>query len=112
MVHDWKDRLGMVYSTNSDFNYDYENQKEEKDTLEPEKQHLKVFLDKKARKGKIVTIIEGFIGQEDDLKELGKFLKTKCGVGGSVKESQIIIQGNLKDKIANLLKEKKYKVKS
>ena len=112
MENDWKERLGMVYSTNSDFEYEYENTEEEKNTLEPQKQNLKVFLDKKARKGKIVTIIEGFIGTEDDLKELGKYLKTKCGVGGSAKNSQIIIQGNLKEKIANLLKEKQYKVKS
>ena len=111
MDNDWKNRLGTVYSTNSDFKYELGNNQEEADTLEPNKQNLKVFLDKKARKGKIVTIIEGFIGKDDDLKELGKFLKTKCGVGGSAKNSQIIIQGNLKDKIVNLLKDKGYKVK-
>jgi len=111
MNNDWKDRLGTVYSTNPDFKYENEGKNEEIETIEPQKQNLKVFLDKKARKGKIVTIIEGFIGKEDDLKELGKFLKTKCGVGGSVKNSEIIIQGNLKEKIFNLLKEKNYKVK-
>lgn len=111
MNNDWKDRLGTVYSTNPDFKYESENNDEEADTLEPNKQNLKVFIDKKARKGKIVTIVEGFIGKEDDLKELGKFLKSKCGVGGSVKKSQIIIQGGLKDKIFNLLKEKKYNIK-
>ncbi|MBN2756341.1 MAG: translation initiation factor [Bacteroidales bacterium] len=111
MKNDWKNRLGMVFSTNPDFNYEYENTEEEMKTLEPQKQNLKVLLDKKARKGKTVTIIEGFIGKEDDLKELGKVLKTKCGVGGTVKDSKIIIQGDFKEKISTILNEKNYKVK-
>jgi len=110
MDNDWKDRLGTVYSTNPDFKYENDSE-EEVETPEPKKQKLTVYLDKKARKGKTVTIVDDFIGKEDDLKELGKFLKTKCGVGGAVKNNQIIIQGNLKDKIYNLLITKEYKVK-
>jgi len=98
-----KNRIGTVYSTNPDFQYDYE-QEEELETLEPEKQRLRVQLDRKRRKGKTVTLITGFVGTETDLKALGKKLKTKCGVGGTAKEEEIIIQGDFKLKVGTLLK--------
>jgi translation initiation factor 1 len=81
MANDWKDRLGVVFSTNPNFGYEHENE-EEPETLQPSKQNLRVTLDKKQRAGKSVTLVTGFVGTEADLKELGKMLKTKCGVGG------------------------------
>lgn len=111
MKNERKNRINVVYSTNPDFQYEYDGQ-EETATLPPDQQTLKVFLDSKERKGKIVTIIQGFIGTEDDLKELAKLLKNKCGVGGSVKNSEIIIQGTLKEKVIAILKDNGYKVKS
>jgi len=107
---DWKDRLNVVYSTNPDYEYD-NNQIEDRETLDPNKQTLKVCIDRKKRKGKSVTLVDGFIGTEDDLKELAKILKTKCGVGGSAKDGEIIIQGEFKSKIAELLGNMGYKVK-
>lgn len=105
--NDWKDRLNVVYSTNP--NYEYENLNEEKDeTLEKQQQKLRVNIEKKGRGGKTVTLITGFIGKEDDLKELGKLLKTKCGVGGSTKDGEIIIQGEFKQRIIDLLKAEGY----
>lgn len=110
MDNDWKKRLGVVYSTNEDFNYDQE-EKESKETLPPEQQKLIVSLDKKNRKGKAVTLVEGFTGTEEDLKVLGKLLKTKCGVGGSVKEGMILLQGDLRIKTIQILEKENYKVK-
>lgn len=108
--NDWKERLGVVYSTNSDFQYEKEAD-EEQDALAPNQQHLKVWLDRKQRKGKVVTLVAGFVGAEEDLKELGKLLKTKCGVGGTVKEGEIIIQGDFAAKIVGILEQENYKVK-
>ena len=108
--NDWKDRLNIVYSTNPDFNY--ESQEEcEPDTLDRKQQKLRVAIEKKGRGGKTVTVINGFIGKEDDLKELAKLLKNKCGVGGSVKDGEIIIQGEVKEKVLNILRENKYRAK-
>ena len=108
--NDWKERLNIVYSTNPDFNYEYE-QDNEADTLAPEKQNLRVVLDSKQRKGKTVTLVQGFIGTENDLKELTKLLKNKCGTGGSVKDGEIIIQGEVREKVLTILRANKYRVK-
>lgn len=105
---DWKDRLNVVYSTNNNFEYQTDKQ-DDKDTLEPSKQVLRVMLDKKQRRGKQVTLITGFTGTEDDLKSLGKVLKTRCGVGGSAKEGEIIIQGDFREKVRAILLELGYK---
>ena len=95
--NDWKDRLNIVYSTNPDFRYD-DGAEEEEATPEKDRQKLRVNIEKKGRGGKTVTVVSGFTGREDDLKELGRLLKTKCGVGGSVKDGEILIQGELKKK--------------
>ena len=110
MANDWKDRLGVVYSTGSDFDYQH-NKEDEEETLLPVKQNLRVSLDKKQRKGKAVTLITGFIGKKEDLKELGKKLKSRCGVGGTVKDGEIIIQGDFRTRVMELLKLDGYKVK-
>lgn len=96
-----KNRINVVYSTNPDFNYEEEN--DEFETIESHLQQLKVLIDRKQRKGKSVTIISGFIGTDDDLNDLAKTLKSKCGVGGSIKDGEILIQGELKDKVTDLL---------
>ena len=105
--NDWKDRLNVVYSTNPDFQYETEVE-EEPSTLPPAQQRLRVQLDRKNRGGKTVTLVTGFIGAEDDLKELGKLLKSKCGVGGTAKDGEIIIQGDFKQKVAELLQKAGY----
>lgn len=105
--NDWKDRLNIVYSTNPDFNYQLDEE-EEQETIDPKQQKLRVSIEKKGRGGKTVTVISGFIGLEDDLKELGRMLKTKCGVGGAVKDGEILIQGEFKQRIIDLLKAEGY----
>ncbi len=104
-----KNREGIVYSTNPEFVF--EPVSGEAITVPPEKQLLYVWLDSKARKGKIVTLIKGFRGSAGDLEELATDLKKYCGTGGSVKDGEIIIQGNSRDKILAWLTGKGYKVK-
>lgn len=106
-----KNRVNVVYSTNPDFQFDHDEEEFEDETLDPRDQLLYVSIDRKQRGGKEVTLVEGFVGAEDDLKELGKYLKAKCGVGGTAKDGEIIVQGKFKDKVAQLLEEKGYKVK-
>ncbi|HLU87416.1 MAG TPA: translation initiation factor [Taishania sp.] len=110
MAKNKRERINVVYSTNPNFGYDYEEE-EEVDTLPKNQQKLYVSIDKKSRGGKEVTLIEGFVGTEDDLKDLGKMLKTKCGVGGSVKDGEILIQGNFRDKIIGILESEGYQTK-
>lgn len=105
--NDWKERLNIVYSTNPDFQYSTD-EKEEIDTLPKQQQKLRVSIEKNHRGGKTVTLVKNFVGNEEDMKELGKFLKTRCGVGGSVKEGEILIQGDFKEKIIELLKKEGY----
>ena len=100
---------GWVYSTDPDFDPGYDEEEEE--TLDPGDQLLYVSLDRKQRKGKTATLVEGFVGTTDDLKDLGKLLKSKCGVGGAVKDGEIIIQGELKQKVGGLLEREGYRVK-
>ncbi len=107
---DWKARLGIVYSTNPEFHYDTGEEKEG-ETLPPGQQNLTVMLDRKQRKGKEVTLIKGFAGTEVDLKELARKLKTKLGTGGTAKDGEIIIQGDFRDKVMEILVSEKYKVK-
>lgn len=105
--NDWKERLNVVYSTNPDFSYETE-ESEEPDTLPKNTQKLRVRIEKNHRGGKTVTTVSGFIGTDADLKELGKMLKSRCGVGGSAKEGELLIQGEFKEKIIELLKKEGY----
>jgi translation initiation factor 1 len=108
--NDWKKRLGVVFSTNPDFTYE-EEAPQESATLTPEKQNLIVKIDRKGRGGKQVTLVTGFVGTSDDLAELGRTLKVKCGVGGSAKDGEITIQGDFRDRVVALLNEMGYKAK-
>ena len=101
--NDWKSRLGVVFSTNPDFNYSTDEQEEEVELLPPGKQRLIVTIDRKKRAGKQVTLIDGFIGPQDALEDLCKKLKTKCGTGGSAKDGAILIQGDMRDKVVDFL---------
>jgi len=101
--NDWKERLNIVYSTNPDYGYETESAGDEAIELPREKQPLKVMLDKRNRKGKTVTLVTGFSLNSDSLDELGRLLKTRCGVGGSAKDGEIIIQGDFRDRVVELL---------
>ena len=105
--NDWKDRLQVVYSTNPDYNY-ITDEDPEAETLPKQQQKLRVQIEKNHRGGKTVTIVRGFVGTDDDLKALAKVLKTRCGVGGSAKEGEIIIQGDHRDRVTALLVQKGY----
>jgi translation initiation factor 1 len=104
-----KNNGGFVYSTNPNFNSGEEEQNQT--TLPPSQQDLRIWLEKNHRGGKTATVIKGFIGQDEDLEKLGKTLKQKCGTGGSVKDGEIIIQGDHRDKIYDMLVKDGYKCK-
>jgi translation initiation factor 1 len=101
--NDWKDRLNVVYSTNPDYTYEKREGEGEQETPHPSKQRLRVWLDRKNRGGKVVTLVTGFAGTEEDLKALGRLLKSKCGVGGTAKDGEIVVQGDHRQKILELL---------
>ncbi len=109
--NDWKKRLGVVYSTNPDFQYTRSDSTPEEATLPPEKQRLTVRIDRRQRAGKQVTLVEGFVGSGDDLSALARILKTRCGVGGSAKNGEITIQGDLRDKLVQILTSLGYNAK-
>lgn len=100
--NDWKKREGVVYSTSNEFSYQY-GDTPEAETLKPSSQQLRVMLDTSGRAGKQVTLVTGFVGKREDLEGLAKLLKGKCGVGGSVKDGEILIQGDHREKIKGIL---------
>ncbi len=108
--NDWKSRLGMVYSTNPDFKYET-GEEPEAETLAPPRQDLRVWLDRKQRAGKVVTLVKGFVGRDEDLQSLARLLKTKCGVGGAAKDGEILIQGDHRDRIVEILTRSGYRCK-
>jgi len=108
---DWKSRLGVVYSTNPEFQFSGQENGEDTETLSETKQKLIVAIDRKHRAGKQVTLVKGFIGKDSDLESLAKSLKSKCGVGGSVKDGEIIIQGDFRDRIISILQSLGYPAK-
>ena len=103
MMNDWKDRLGVVYSTSADFDYQT-NEAEEPETLAPAAQVLRVHIEKKGRGGKTATLVSGFVGTSADLADLGRTLKSKCGVGGSVKDGEILVPGDFRERVISLLR--------
>jgi len=105
--NDWRDRLDVVYSTNPDFRYNTDIEPEA-ETLPPAKQNLRIALDKRHRGGKQVTLITGFTGTENDLQTLGKMLKTRCGTGGTAKDGEIVIQGDFRQKVSDILRQAGY----
>ena len=105
-----KHAVGVLYSTNPDFQYQY-GEEPEAETLPPQKQRLRVTLDRRHRGGKTVTLVSGFVGTDNDLQSLGKMLKNKCGVGGSAKDGEIIIQGDQMEKVRQSLSNAGYTVK-
>lgn len=109
-TNDWKKREGVVYSTSDQFEYQEEGDSSS-ESLPPSQQNLKILLDKKSRAGKQVTLVAGFLGSDEDLKELGKLLKNKCGVGGTSKDGEILIQGDVRDKVVQILQEAGFKAK-
>ena len=108
--NDWKARLGMVYSTNPDYQFETARE-EEPATLPPAQQELRVWLDRKQRGGKQVTLNRGFVGTQADLADLARLLKNRCGVGGSAKEGEIIIQGDHRDRVVEILQQNGYRCK-
>ncbi len=106
-----RNAVGVVYSTNPDYQYQYDDSDEQLETLPPAKQRLHVRMERSGRGGKTVTVVDNFVGSDDDLQALGRTLKTKCGVGGTAKDGQIIIQGDFRERIATLLKELGYPAK-
>lgn len=106
-MNDWKKRLDIVYSTNPDYHYQQEEEVPQ-EAIPKEKQALRISLDKRNRKGKAVTLITGFVGSEDELEDLGKLLKSKCGVGGSAKDGEIIVQGDNRQKVLAILQQEGY----
>ena len=104
-----KHAVGVVYSTNPDFQYQYDDEPEA-ETLPPSQQKLRVRIERNHRGGKVVTLVTGFVGNDDDLQSLGKLLKTKCGVGGSAKEGEIIVQGEHLERVKEILKSEGYRV--
>lgn len=107
MAQDWKDRLGVVYSTNPEFSYEAAQP-----TLPAKEQDLRVQHDKKRRAGKTVTLVTGFVGSAEDLETLAKLLKSKCGVGGTAKDGEILIQGEFRDRIVSILQQAGYRAKA
>ena len=108
--NDWKSRLGMVYSTNPDFKYETAGETEA-ETLPAQQQDLRVWLDRKQRAGKVVTLVKGFVGRDEDLQTLARLLKTKCGVGGAAKDGEILIQGDHRDRVVEILTRSGYRCK-
>ncbi len=108
--NDWKKRAGVVYSTDANF-YFQQATSSDADTLPPSQQNLRVMLDKSGRAGKQMSIVSGFVGTIADLEVLTKLLKTKCGVGGSFKDGEILIQGDVRDKLVQVLSQAGYKAK-
>ena len=106
-----RNAVGVVYSTNPDYQYQYDDSDEQLETLPPAKQRLHVRMERSGRGGKTVTVVDNFVGSDDDLQALGRTLKAKCGVGGTAKDGQIIIQGDFRERIATLLKELGYPAK-
>ena len=105
--NDWKDRLNIVYSTNPDFQYST-GENDDIETLPKQQQKLRVSIEKNHRGGKTVTIIKNFVGKDEDIKELGRNLKTRCGVGGTTKDGEILIQGDFKERIIEILRKEGY----
>lgn len=105
--NDWKSRLNVVYSTNPDFQYTTDEE-ELIETLPKQQQKLRVSIEKNHRGGKTVTLVKNFVGCDDDLKELARLLKTRCGVGGSAKDGEIIVQGDFKPRVIEILKQEGY----
>ena len=105
--NDWKARLGMVYSTNPDYRFTT-LEEPETELLPPAQQQLRVWLDRKQRAGKVVTLVRGFVGPDDALQELARLLKTRCGVGGTAKAGEIVIQGDHRDRVVEILTKNGY----
>ncbi len=103
-----KNRIGVVYSTNPDFQYQTDDDQPLQETLPLDRQRLTVRIDRSHRAGKQVTFVTGFVGTDDDLDALARLLKGRCGVGGSVKEGDILIQGDFRDRIVDVLKQEGY----